>query len=245
MPGWQRRLEPRCLAAGRIQEVYLVGNMVEFSGNGTQASGYLAVPGKGNGPGVVVVQEWWGLVDHIKHGCDRFAAAGYVALAPDLYHGKTAKSPDEAGKLMMALRIDEAEKDLRGAIHFLRDNEATTGSKVGTIGFCMGGALALYAACKNPQVGACVVFYGGHPKVKPDLPNLQAPLLGIYAERDRSVTPESVHDLERQLKSLGKSAEMHIYPDADHALFNDKRPEVYNEKAAADAWNRVLEFFGK
>jgi carboxymethylenebutenolidase len=222
-----------------------MGNMVEFSSNGGKTEGYLAVPKKGSGPGVVVIQEWWGLVDHIRDVCDRFAAEGYVALAPDLYHGKTAKSPDEAGKLMMAMRVDEAEKDLRGAIQFLLDHEATTGSKVGIIGFCMGGALSLYAATKNPHVGACVVFYGGHPNVKPDLPNLQVPLLGIYAERDRSVTPESVRELERQLKSLGKSVEVHIYPGTDHAFFNDDRPQVYNEKAAADAWRRVLEFFGK
>lgn len=222
-----------------------MGTMVEFSSNGGQASGYLAIPEKGTGPGVVVIQEWWGLVGHIKEVCDRFAANGYVALAPDLYHGKIAKSPDEAGKLMMALRIDEAEKDLRGAIEFLLGHEATTGSKAGIIGFCMGGALSLYAATKNPKVGACVVFYGGHPNVKPDLPNLQAPVLGIYAERDGFVTPELVHQLERQLKELGKSVEVHIYPGVDHAFFNDQRPEVYDEKASADAWRRVLEFFGK
>ena len=222
-----------------------MGSMVKFSSNGGEVEGYLAVPEKGNGPGVVVIQEWWGLVDHIKNVCDRFAAAGYVALAPDLYHGRIARSPDEAGKLMMALRIGETEKDLRGAIQFLLAHETSTGSKVGIIGFCMGGALSLYAATKNPHVGACVVFYGGHPNVKPDLPNLQAPLLGIYAERDSSVTPESVRELERQLKALGKSVEVHIYPDADHAFFNDERPEVYNEKAAADAWQRVLEFFAK
>jgi len=222
-----------------------VGTMVKFSSIGSQASGYLAIPDKGTGPGVVVLQEWWGLVDHIKDVCDRFAANGYVALAPDLYHGKTAKSPDEAGKLMMALRIDETEKDLRGAIEFLLGHQATTGSKVGIIGFCMGGALSLYAATKNPKVGACVVFYGGHPNVKPDLPNLQAPVLGIYAERDGFVTPELVHQLERQLKKLGKSVEVHIYPGVDHAFFNDQRPEVYDEKASADAWRRVLEFFAK
>ncbi len=222
-----------------------MGEIVKFSDNGAQAGGYLAVPEKGHGAGVIVIQEWWGLVEHIKNTCDRFAAAGYVALAPDLYHGKTAKSPDEAGKLMMALRIDEAEKDLRGAIRFLLDHDATTGNKVGTIGFCMGGALSLYAATRNPQVGACVVFYGGHPNVKPDLPNLYAPVLGIYAGRDRSVTPEYVHELERQLKELGKSIEVHIYPDVDHAFFNDERPEVYDEKAAAEAWQRVLEFFAR
>jgi carboxymethylenebutenolidase len=222
-----------------------MGQMVEFSSNGGTASGYLAIPEKGKGPGVIVIQEWWGLVDHIKKVCDRFATEGYVALAPDLYHGKTTRSPDEAGKLMMAMQIDEAEKDLRGAIQFLINHEASTGDKVGTIGFCMGGALSLYAATKNPQVGACVVFYGGHPNVKLDLPNLQAPMLGIYAERDGFVTPDSVRELERQLKGLGKSVEIHIYPNADHAFFNDERPEVYNAAAAEDAWRRTIEFFGK
>src|SRR5260370_38693462 len=113
------------------------GQMVEFASNGGTASGYLAIPASGKGTGVIVIQEWWGLVPHIKDVCDRFAAEGLVALAPDLYHGKSATSPDEAGKLMMALQIDEAEKDLRGAVGFLLDHEATTGEKVGTVGFCM------------------------------------------------------------------------------------------------------------
>ena len=221
------------------------GKMVNFSSNGGTGSGYLAIPDKGTGPGVLVIQEWWGLVDHIKDVCDRFANEGYVALAPDLYHGKTTRSPDEAGKLMMAMQIDEAEKDLRGAIKLLINHEASTADKVGTVGFCMGGALSLYAATKNPQVGACVVFYGGHPNVKPDLANLQAPMLGIYAERDGSVTPESVRELERQLKALGKSVEVNIYPGVDHAFFNDQRADVYNAKAAADAWRRTIEFFAK
>jgi len=223
----------------------MAGQMVEFSSNGGQASGYLAIPEKGTGPGVIVIQEWWGLVNHIKDVCDRFANEGYVALAPDLYHGKATKSPDEAGKLMMALRIDEAEKDLRAAIQYLLSHDATKGTKVGIIGFCMGGALSLYAASKNAQVGACVVFYGIHPNVKPDLPALQAPVLGIYAERDRSVPPDSVHELERKLKELGKSVEIHIYPDTDHAFFNDQRLDVYNPKAAQDAWRRVIQFFAK
>lgn len=221
------------------------GQMVEFSSNGRTASGYLATPASGKGPGVIVIQEWWGLVPHIKDVCDRFAAEGFAALAPDLYHGKLAKSPDEAGKLMMAMRIDEAEKDLRGAAEFLLDHEATTGDKVGTVGFCMGGALSLYAATRNPKVGACVIFYGGHPNVKPDLANLEAPVLGLYAGRDGFVTPESVRELEKQLKELGKSAEIIIYPDVDHGFSNDTRPEVYNEAAAKDAWQRVVRFFRK
>ena len=217
--------------------------MVEFASNGGTAQGYIAVPADGKGPGVVVIQEWWGLVPHVKGICDRFAAEGYVALAPDLYHGKSTTSPDEAGKLMMTMRIDEAEKDLRGAITFLLNHEATTATKVGTVGFCMGGALSLFAATKNSQVGACVIFYGGHPNVKPDLPNLQAPVLGLYAERDGFVTPDSVHELEQKLKELGKPAEMHIYPEVDHGFFNDERPTVYNEAAAKDAWKRVIDFF--
>jgi len=219
-----------------------MGEIVEFESNGGHANGYLAIPENGSGPGVVVIQEYWGLVDHIKDVCDRFAGEGFVALAPDLYDGQVAKSPDEAGKMMMALRIDEAEKDLKGAVQFLLSNRATTTAKVGIVGFCMGGALSLYAATKNQKVGACVVFYGIHPNVKPDLPNLHAPVLGIYAERDTFVPPDVAHELERQIKALGKSIEMHIYPNVDHSFFNDTRPQVYNAEAAADAWRRTLEF---
>jgi len=192
-----------------------------------------------------VIQEWWGLVDHIKDVCKRFAGEGFVALAPDLYHGKSTKSPDEAGKLMMSMRIDEAEKEISGAIDYLLNHEATTGDKAGVVGFCMGGALALYTATKNAKVGACVVFYGGHPKVKPDLPKLESPVLSLSGDRDRSVTPEVVHKLEQQLKSLGKQVDVVIYPGADHAFFNDTRPTVYVPEAAADAWRRTIDFFRK
>jgi len=219
-----------------------MGDMVEFPFAGGNTGGYLATPKQGSGPGVIVIQEWWGLVDHIKDVCDRFADEGFVALAPDLYHGKSTKSPDEAGRLMMALRIDEAQRDLSAAAQYLLTSASTTSDKVGVVGFCMGGALALYTATKNPQIGASVVFYGGHPKVKPDLPNLHAPVLGIYAEKDRSVTPESVRQLERQVKELGKQIDVTIYPGADHGFFNDTRPEVYNAEAAADAWRRTIAF---
>ncbi|HET9479881.1 MAG TPA: dienelactone hydrolase family protein [Pyrinomonadaceae bacterium] len=222
-----------------------MGELVQFKANGRTGDGYLALPKQGSGPGVLVIQEWWGLVDHIKDVCERFAEEGFVALAPDLYHGKATRSPDEAGKLMMALRIDDAEKDLSGAVRYLLDHDATIGDKAGVVGFCMGGALSLYTATKNADVGACVVFYGGHPNVKPDLPNLQAPVLGLYAERDGFVTPESVHKLEKQLKALGKQIDTIIYPQTDHAFFNDTRPEVYNANAAADAWQRTIEFLRK
>ena len=216
---------------------------VKFASNGGEAAGYLSVPeGGAEGPGVVVIQEWWGLVPHIEAVADRLAGEGFVALAPDLYHGEKTTSPDEAGKLMMALNIGQTEKDLRGAVEYLLNQEATTGDSVGTVGFCMGGVLSLYAASKNERVGACVVFFGIHPKVQPDLESLRAPVLGLYAERDEFVPPAAVRQLEARLKELGKSAEMHIYPGTDHAFFNDTRPEVYDRKSAELAWQRTLKF---
>jgi len=143
---------------------------------------------------------------------------------------------------MMALRIDEAERDLSAAVEYLASQDSTTSDKIGVVGFCMGGALSLYTATKNSKIGACVVFYGGHPKVKPDLPNLHAPVLSISGDKDRSVTPAVVHEVECQLKNLGKQIEVKIYKDADHAFFNDTRPQVYNAEAAADAWQRTIAF---
>jgi carboxymethylenebutenolidase len=220
----------------------MAGRMIEFKSNGGVAQGYLSVPESGVGPGVVVIQEWWGLVPHIKDVADRFAAEGFVALAPDLYHGDVARSPDEAGKMMMALNIAQTEKDLRGAVQYLLDDEATTGDSVGTVGFCMGGALSLYAASKNPRVGACVVFYGIHPKVEPDFDSLRAPVLGLFAEKDNFVTPDVVRALEETMREHGKAIETHTYTDTDHAFFNDTRPEVYDADASADAWRRTIEF---
>jgi carboxymethylenebutenolidase len=220
----------------------MAGEMVEFESNGGTARGYLAAPESGGGPGVVVLQEWWGLVPHIEDVCDRFAAEGFVALAPDLYHGEQTRSPDEAGKLMMALDIARAEKDMRGAVEFLLRHDDVEGESVGTVGFCMGGVLSLYAASKNARVGACVVFYGIHPKVEPDLEALRAPVLGIYAEKDQFVPPAAARALEERLKALGKDAEFRVYPGTDHAFFNDTRPEVHDAEAAADAWRRTLDF---
>ena len=220
-----------------------MGERVTFTANGHHTPGYLARPATGGGPGVIVIQEWWGLVPHITDVTERFAAAGFVALAPDLYHGEKATGPDQAGKMMMAMNIEQAETDLRGAIRYLLEQPGVTGPTVGTVGFCMGGALSLFAASKNPEVGACVVFYGGHPKVHPDLPNLQAPVLGIWAGKDGFVTPDVVKQLDQQLTALGKPHEFHTYANADHAFFNDTRPEVYDAAASADAWRRTIDFF--
>src|SRR3984893_552290 len=134
----------------------MVGRMVQFPGNGHTTDGYLVTPASGKGPGVLVIQEWWGLVPHIKAVCDRFAAAGFSALAPDMYHGKTASEPDGAGKLFMALNIEQAEKDLRGAATYLAGHSST--AKLGAVGFCMGGQLALFACCHHPGLRPLVDF---------------------------------------------------------------------------------------
>lgn len=217
--------------------------MIEFSANGGTSEGYLAIPENGKGIGVIVLQEWWGLVPHIKDVADRFASAGYVALAPDLYDGQIGKSPDEAGKLMMALNIAETEKKLRGAVEYLVNHESVTNEKVGTVGFCMGGMLSLFAAIKNDKVGACVVFYGIHPAVNLDLEGLNAPVLGLYADKDDFVPPSAVKELAEKMQHAGKSFEYKIYENVDHAFFNDTRSEVYNKDYAEDAWQKVLDFY--
>ena len=219
----------------------MAGKMVEFPSNGHTAKGYLATPASGKGPGVLVIQEWWGLVGHIKNVCDRFAGEGFSALAPDLYHGQTASEPDAAGKLFMALNIKQAEKDLRGAAKFLAGHSST--AKIGAVGFCMGGQLALFAATVNPTVGAAVDFYGVHPNVKPDYKKLSGPVLGLFAEKDAFVTPKAAREVDAAIKKAGKESEIHIYPGVDHAFFNDERADVYNKAAADDAWRRTLTFF--
>ncbi len=213
---------------------------VSFPANRGVTEGYLAVPDP-PGPGVLVIQEWWGLVGHIEEVADRFAAAGFTALAPDLFHGKQTTSPDEAGKLLMALEVDRAEQDLGGAADHLAS--VASGGSVGVVGFCMGGQLALFAASKSPRIGACVDFYGIHPHVHPDYGAIRCPVLGLFAENDGFVPPEAVGKLGESLRAAGVEAELHTYPGTDHAFFNDRRPEVYDEAAAAEAWDRVLRFF--
>ena len=216
--------------------------MIEFRANGRVASGYLARPARGIGPGVLVLQEYWGLVGHITDVCDRLAAQGFFALAPDLYHGAAAQSPDEAGKLMMALNIAEASKDLGGAVDYLIAIDDVHPKYVAVIGFCMGGQLALYAACQFPdRIRAVVDFYGIHPKVNPDVSRLSGPVLAHFAMHDRSVSPEAAAALVARIQDAGKEVEAYTY-DAKHAFFNDQRPQVHDRAAADLAWIRTLDF---
>lgn len=217
------------------------GKMVEWKSDGTTAQGYLAVPAA-RGPALIVIQEWWGLVAHIKAVADRFAAAGFTALAPDLYRGKATSSPDEAGRLMMALDIARAGRDLAGAVDYLLAQPSVSTKTVGALGFCMGGQLALAAGCTSPKVGAVIDFYGVHPAVKLDFARLSAPVLGLFGERDAFVTPEVARKLAADVRAAGKRFELVIYPGCDHAFFNDSRPDVYQREAAEDAWRKSLDF---
>src|SRR5688572_10552211 len=177
------------------------GTSVEFASNGSQARGYLSVQDSGSGPGVVVIQEWWGLVDHIRNVCDRLAGEGFVALAPDLYHGETTAEPDEAGKLMMELDIERAAKDMSGAVDYLLGHEAVEGDKVGAIGFCMGGALVLVLAARNGEkVGAVAPFYGVFKGETPDLSGIECPVLGHFGDEDESTPPEQIDALARTIR---------------------------------------------
>ncbi len=221
----------------------MAGEMVRFPSNGGEAEGYLAKPASGGGPGVVVIQEWWGLVPNIKDICDRFAGEGFVALAPDLYHGKASTEPDEAGKLMMALNMGQAAKDLSGAVDYLVGLDAATGAKVGSVGYCLGGGLSLWLASLKPQVGACVIYYGVLPGAQPDMAAVQAPVLGHYAEHDDWAGPAAVRDLETKLKDAGKQVEFHTYPDTQHGFFNDTRPDVHAPEASQLSWERTLAFY--
>ena len=221
------------------------GSMVEFRANGHTASGYLALPPWGKGRALVLLQEWWGLVPHITELADRCALAGYVTLAPDLYHGEIAKSPDAAGKLLMALNIAETGKEMRGAAECVLAHQKTTSKKAGIIGFCMGGQLALYAGMEYPDRFAAVVdFYGIHPKVEIDPAKVRVPVLGHFGTQDDSVTEPMVSALAARVTQSGGSFEAHWY-DAGHAFFNDARPTVFNQAAADLAWSRTLSFLGE
>jgi len=218
------------------------GEEIQFQAGDEEVAAYLSLPASGDGPGVLVLQEWWGLVDHIRDISDRLARAGFVALAPDLYHGEKTQDPDAAGRLMMSLEIPRAAQDLEAAATCLLSHTAVAGPKVAAIGFCMGGQLALYAATLDPRIGAVVDFYGVHPDVTLDLGGLEAAVLGIFAENDTFVPPAAVRELEAELKGAGKRADFTIHAGVDHAFMNDSRPDVHDAVAAERAWGATLAF---
>jgi len=218
---------------------------VSFPSADATAHGYLAVPASGSGPGLVVIQEWWGLTEHIKDVTDRFAAEGFVALAPDLFGGPTTHDSDEAGQLMQDLPVERAARDLSGAVDFLLGHDAVTSSTVGAVGFCMGGGFVLVmAAQQGDRVGAAVPFYGvgGYDQV--DLAGITAPVLGHFGSEDGFAPPAQVDALEAELQAKSQgSVEIVRYAGAGHAFFNDENLlGTYDADLAALAWSRTVEF---
>lgn len=220
---------------------------VTFASNGDEAHGYLALPESGSGPGLVVIQEWWGLTDHVKDVTDRFAAEGFVALAPDLYGGTTTHDADEAGELMEQLPVPKAARDLAGAVDFLLDHDAVTSSTVGAVGFCMGGGFVLVlAAQQGDRVAAAVPYYGvgGYDHDDVDLSQVTAHVLGHFGSEDDFAPPEQVRELEAALRaSDAQSVDIRIHEGAKHAFFNDEDPfGHYDEVLARSTWAATVTF---
>jgi carboxymethylenebutenolidase len=217
-----------------------MGQHIEFARpDGGKTKGYLATAGKGR-PGVVVIQEWWGLNDQICGVADRFARAGYNALAPDLYKGRVASAADEANHIMEGLDFPDAtHQDLRGAARHL---QAESG-KIAVMGFCMGGALTIAAAVHAPEFAAGVCFYGIPPNEFADPAKIKIPLQGHFANQDDWCTPEAVNELEKVMNAAGQKPEIYRY-DAAHAFANE-RSEAYDVKSANQAWERMLGFLKK
>lgn len=217
---------------------------VTFGSNGGTAHGYLKLPDSGSGPGIVVIQEWWGLTDHIADVTNRLAAEGFVALAPDLYGGRTTHDSDEAGKLMGELPVNDAATDLGGAVDFLLGHDAVTSSTVGAVGFCMGGGFVLVlAAQQGDRIGAAVPFYGVLKEDYPSFAGLTAPLQGHFGRDDTMADPDAVAALAQRIESeSGVHPEFHQYP-AGHAFFNDENlMGTYDPEQAGIAWDRTLQF---
>jgi carboxymethylenebutenolidase len=217
---------------------------VTFASNGGQAHGYLNKPASGAGPGLIVIQEWWGLDDHIADIVDRFAAEGFVTLAPDLYGGRVAHDNDTAGQYMQQLPAEQAVRDLSGAVDYLIADPSVSSTKVGVVGFCMGGGFVLQlAALRGNQISAAVPFYGVGPGVPDGYRGISAPVQGHYAENDAFYPVEQAREQERQVREQSQSSVEFFYYPAGHAFHNDEdKLGTYDPESARLAWQRTVEF---
>jgi carboxymethylenebutenolidase len=221
-----------------------MGETISFPSNGSETEGYLSFPWSGNGPGVLVIQEWWGLDAHIAKTCDRFAAAGFVALAPDLMRGNNASEPDEAQRLQMVSRRTQVAKSLLGAVDNLK--AWAHRPSIGVVGFCMGGGLALSLASeRRDDVRAVVTFYGAITSDDASVrySRIRGAVRGHFAANDESTPLEAVQEIEKRVRAGGnEDVKAWIYPNTEPEFFNNDRPEVYSPEAAARAWERTLAF---
>ena len=214
------------------------GEYITFPSTEGQTRAYISIPESGSGPGLLVIQEWWGLVQHIANQADRYAQRGFVAMAPDLYSGETAQEPEHAMTLMRELDIPNAAEKLTQAAQFLRAHDANSTGKVGCVGYCMGGGMTLLLASQG-AIDAGAPFYGVLPSGNPDPATIQCPIQGHYAEHDNATN--SVPDLEAGIKD----SQFYIYKGTQHAFCNDDRPDVYDADAATTSMDRTVQFFNK
>ena len=211
--------------------------------NGMKVMGYLAEPAGTPKAGVIVIQEWWGLTDDIRVIADRYAAEGYLAFAPDLYHGKVASEPDEARKYVMALERDLAAREIDAGIAWMKDVRGV--AKVGCVGYCMGGGLTLATAMRpTSKVDAAHVYYGGGMPAAEQIATIKVPVLGSYGSADAGIPKEQVDMLRETLAKTGVLSDVTLYEGAAHGFFNDTRP-AFHPAAAADSWTKSLAWFGK
>ena len=220
--------------------------LVQFSSGGLNMHAFIAQPAAtGPLPGVLVIQEWWGLNEHIRHVASRLAAAGYVTLAPDLYsrfgHVVTTHA-DEANRLMQSLKESDAIKDVTTSLEYLSRMKGVNPQRLGVLGFCMGGSVALQLACASTQLRAAAAFYGQVP-IPDQLRHLRSPVLFAYGGQDTWVPRQDVERLRDVLAANPSGGQVHIYEDAGHAFFNDTRPDAYHARAAKDIWQNTLAFF--
>jgi carboxymethylenebutenolidase len=216
---------------------------IEFPISAGSAAGYLAVPDGEHGPGVIVLQEWWGLDEHIRSICDRFAAEGFYALAPDLYGGETTGQPSEAQQKMMALSMAEVEQEMCGAADYLASQPGCEGPGVGAVGFCLGGGLAVWAAATCPNIVAAVSYYYVMPHGKPDFSAIKGPVLGHFGTEDEFVPVEAAKELEAEMRDAGVDVTFDFYEGGGHAFFNDtNRLGTYDPDKTQTSWERTVGF---
>jgi carboxymethylenebutenolidase len=216
---------------------------IEFATSAGTTPGYLAAPAGGSGPATIVLQEWWGLDESIRSICDRFAEEGFFALAPDLYRGETTTQPSEAEQKMMAMSMEQAEQDMCGAAAHLRAQEGVTGNGVGSVGFCLGGGLSVWAAATCPAITAAVTYYYVMPHGKPDFSKLKGPVLGHFGTEDAFIPLDDARALEQEIASAGGNVEFHFYEGAGHAFFADHdRLGTHDPAQADESWARTVSF---
>jgi len=211
-----------------------------------QFRAYLVQPDSaGPHPALILIHEWWGLNEQIKGEARKFAEQGFVALAPDLYHGSVTGDPSMAHELMRGLPQDRGVRDLKAAFAFLAARAEVTKEKIGSVGWCMGGGFSLQLAINEPNLAACVVNYGAMPTSAEDIQKIQAPVLGNFGAEDRGIKPQVVEAFDKAMKAVGKSADLKVYPGAGHGFQNATNKLGYHQNAAEDAWRRTLAFLNK